>query len=68
MDLPTYSVAPGFLCNYQTTVGFLAKNADFGVLSLKSPHLVIFMKNLFLRPKSQFSAPGLQPSIILKEY
>ena len=68
MHLKTYALDNDLLGNYQTTGDFLAKSADFSVLGLKSPNLVIFMKNWFLQPKSPFSAPGLQPSIILKEY
>ena len=35
MHLRTYGLGNDFLGNHQTTVGFLAKNADFGVLGLK---------------------------------
>ena len=35
MHLQTYALGNDFLCNYQSTVGFLAKNAGFGVLGQK---------------------------------
>ena len=46
MHLQTYGLGNDFLGNYQTTVGFLAKNADFCVLGLKTPNFVIFMQKL----------------------
>ena len=46
MHLRTYGLGNDFLCNYQTTVGFLAKNADFGVLGLKITKFGDFMEKL----------------------
>ena len=43
MHLQTYALGNDFLCDYQSSDGFLAKNAHFGVLGLKSQNFVIFM-------------------------
>ena len=62
MHLPTYALGNDFLCNYQTTVGFLAKNAEFGVLGLEITRFSDFHGKLVFAAQITIFRP-LSPTI-----
>ena len=53
MHLQTYGVGNDFLCDHQTSKGFLAKNAGFCILGLKSQNCD-FHENRFGGPNHNF--------------